>query len=56
MHAAERLIKSHMYRKLMRFRLTNRIVEDSDFMTVDFVRRLQSDSKSNDESQLAIGF
>ena len=36
--------------KLMGLGLTNRIDDDSDFKLVDFDRRLQSDSKSNDKS------
>ena len=38
--------------KLMRLGLTNLIVDDSDFKPVDFDHRLQSDSKSNDKSEL----
>ena len=47
---------TNMYIKLMRLEGTNRIVDDSDFKPVDFDRRLPSDSKSNDKSELTIWF
>ena len=40
--------------KLMRFGLTNWIVNDSDFKVVNLDRSLRSDSKSNDESESKI--
>ena len=38
----------------MELGLTNQIVNDSDSNLADFNRRFQSNSKSNDESELAI--
>ena len=38
----------------MRFGLTNRIVDNSDFKAVNFDSRLRSNSKSNDESESTI--
>ena len=40
--------------KLMRLGLTNRIVNNLDSKPANFDRRFWSDSKSNDESELAI--
>ena len=40
--------------KLMRLGLTNWIIDDSDFKPVNFDRRFQSDSKSNDEFESTI--
>ena len=40
--------------KLVRLGLTNQIVGDWDFKPVNFDRRFQSDSKSNDESESTI--
>ena len=47
-------VEARAHFKLMRLGLTNRIVNDWDFKPVDLDRRLPSDSKSNDESELTI--
>ena len=47
-------LKKLLHDKVMRLGLMNRIIDDSDFKLVNFDCRLQSDSKSNDESELTI--